>query len=899
MQHRCKALMAMLIGIVACCVAPSTLRAEGAGPLHVPSPDWRDQVIYFVMLDRFDDGDPANNDQGAGEFDPADRRRFSGGDLRGAARRLDYVQGLGATALWITPPVANQWRDPGDYGGYHGYWATDFTAVDAHLGTLDDYRALSRALHGRGMYLVQDIVLNHVGNWIRYPHAWSADDPARGFVRVVDAQGRGAPLQPPFDRNDARDPAQRDASIYHWTPPIRDNTVRAEELRFQLADLDDLNTANPVVREALRRSYAHWITEVGVDAFRVDTAFYVEPAFLDDFVYGTDPEAPGALAAARATGRHGFHVFGEGFAIDRPYDDRGARKIERYMAGIEGAMPAMINFPLYGSAQDVFARGAPTAVLGHRIRSMLALHARVHWMPTFVDNHDVDRFLAGGDEAGLRQALLMLMTLPGIPTIYYGTEQGFTRPRESMFGAGWGGGGRDRFDAASPLYRYLAAAIALRRANPVLSRGTPEVLHENAAGPGAIAWRTTHAGATALVAFNTARAPALLDNLDTGLAPGSTLRGAFAIDGTAPAATVGADGRIHLALAPRGGWVWLVDAAPGAQPAASTAAQPAAPAIDPLPVEPVGGDLDIGGSAAAGATFALVVDGALDSAQRVRADAQGRWRARIDTGSMVDPAVVHRAVAWDATTGAASAPATFRVARRWTEAARIDDPAGDDQGPEGRYRYPTDASWSANRQADLRGALAEVSGGALRLSLDLAAVTTSWNPANGFDHVAFGIAIGFPGESGARALPLQNATFAGDGAWQYRMRAHGWSNALFSAAGASATEEGRSVVPAASIAVDRAKQRVVFTFPAAALGNRRTLAGARIHVTTWDYDGGWRALTPQPGSHSFGGGDGARDPLVMDELVLDIPAQASSGRQGIGPRVQGTGPRAQNGLLLP
>ena len=80
--------------------------ASPDGPLHVPSPDWRDQVIYFVLTDRFDDGDPTNNDQHAGEFAAADPSRYNGGDFKGLSRRLDYIRGLGATALWVTPPVA-------------------------------------------------------------------------------------------------------------------------------------------------------------------------------------------------------------------------------------------------------------------------------------------------------------------------------------------------------------------------------------------------------------------------------------------------------------------------------------------------------------------------------------------------------------------------------------------------------------------------------------------------------------------------------------------------------------------------------------------------------------------------------------------------------------------------
>jgi glycosidase len=190
------------------------------------------------------------------------------------------MQGLGATALWITPPVANQWLDPsGSYAGYHGYWAEHFMQVDRHLGTLDDYRALSHALHRRGMYLVQDIVLNHTGNYFTYRDRWRAGDPAYGWeAHAALTRPVPAPRPGPFDRNDPRDPAQRAAAIYHWTPDVADYTDPQQE-----AELPDVGPGRPEHREpggapALRRSYGHWIREVGVDAFRVDTAFYVPPA---------------------------------------------------------------------------------------------------------------------------------------------------------------------------------------------------------------------------------------------------------------------------------------------------------------------------------------------------------------------------------------------------------------------------------------------------------------------------------------------------------------------------------------------------------------------------------------------------------------------------------------------
>ncbi len=631
--------------------------------LHVASPDWRDQIIYFVMIDRFDDGNEANNDQGANEFDQTQGSKFSGGDLSGVTRRLDYIRGLGATTVWITPPVANQWWNTrAGYGGYHGYWAEDFKRVDAHFGSLQDYRRLSAALHDAGMYLIQDIVVNHTADYFSYPGRWDAAAPVQGIQRVPDSTGRLAPTQAPFNFNDATDPDQRQAGIYHWTPAITDYQNQRQLLDFQLADLDDLNTENPVVRRALRESYGHWIREVGVDGFRVDTAFYVAPEYFSDFLHADDPRFPGMAQVAAATGRLDFHVFGEGFATDRPYEESQSRRIERYAHGADGEplLPAMINFPLQGTALDVFAKGRPPAELAARIDSMMKVHATPHLMPTFLDNHDVDRFLAGGTVAGLQQGLLLLMTLPGIPTIYYGTEQGYTSPRAAMFAKGIGSGGRDRFDTDAPLYRYIQRTTALRSAHRVFSRGIPPTLHANGATPGALAYRMDHEGASALVVFNTADAPTLLDNLATGLAPGTLLRGIFGIESTPIDAVVGANGRLSMILPARSGLVWKVSAQ-------GRTSVPAAPSPKLALTGPersqVQGDFDVEGLAEGIDRLLLVVDGDLASAEPVLVESDGRWRARVDTRNMVDPSVVHRIVAWNAEAEIASTAQRFTVAR--------------------------------------------------------------------------------------------------------------------------------------------------------------------------------------------------------------------------------------------
>lgn len=854
-------------------LAASAVAAQD-GPLQVPSPDWRDQVVYFLMIDRFDDGDAGNNDQGAGEYDPADGRKYSGGDLAGVARRLDYLRDLGATAVWITPPVANQWWNPGgSYGGYHGYWASDFSAVDAHYGTLDDYRALSRALHGRGMYLVQDVVVNHVADWIRCDDgvdpADAASIAAHCMVRT-DAQGRSAPVQAPFDRNDPDDPADRAAGLYHFTPSISDFEDRRQELEFALAGLDDLDTENPEVRRALRDAYGMWIREVGVDAFRVDTAFHVPADFFPDFLQAPDAGAPGVARVAADTGRADFLSFGEGFGADRAFDDRQARKLDAYMR-VDGGLPSMINFPLYGTLGDVFARGRPTAELRHRIDSMMAVHADPWRMPTFVDNHDVDRFLAGGSEAALKQALLAMLSLPGIPVIWQGTEQGFTERRRAMFAGGHQSGGRDHFDPDAPLYRYLRRAIALRRDHPVLSRGTPTVLAANAARAGAIAWRMDHAGEAMLVVFNAADGEVLLDGLAAGLPAGTGLSPAFAIEGEAPVPRVARDGTLTLRLPARSGYAWTVVDAEAARGAAAPASPMAdAPAIDPLPAATLTGAIVLRGDAPGGRPLHLVVDGDLSRATPVEVAPDGRWRATLRTDAMVDPAIVHRVVAFDPATGTTSPARTFRVALDWAPAADVADPIGDDTGPSGSYTYPTDPGWRDVHPADIERVRAWTAGGALRFEVTLRAIGSAWNPANGFDHVAVTAFLEIPGQGGGiDAMPQQHATLPDGMRWHRRLRAHGWSNSLFASDGADADSEGTPVAPAPGLAVDAHARTLTFTLPADALGDPATLDGARLHVATWDYDEGFRRLAPEAGANTFGGGP-ADGPRVMDAATLTL-----------------------------
>lgn len=849
-RQRSPAVLALCLGMLV-----------AAGSMAAPPRDWRDEIIYFVVTDRFADGDPGNNDQGTGEYDPASEAKYNGGDLAGLRGQLDYIHGLGATALWITPPVLNQWWHPGSrYGGYHGYWASDFSRIDPHLGTAADYRALADDLHGRGMKLVQDVVVNHVGNWLRYDARWRAGDPARGASLWRDGQGATQPAQWPFSANDPRDAAQRTLGVYHWTPDIRDFTDRRQETDWQLSGLDDLDTENPRVRRALRESYGRWIRDIGVDAFRIDTAFHVPPGFFEDFLHADDPQAPGMARVAKDAGIPDFLAFGEGFAIDRPYREEGARKLEAYLRPTDGrpGLPSMINFPLYGTLGDVSARGHATAELAWRIESMMRLHADPWRMPTFIDNHDVDRFLAGGTGTGQRQALLAMLTLPGIPVIYYGTEQGMRERRPAMFAAGQGSGGRDRLDPESADYHWLQQAIALRHAHPALRRAHPRLLWSNPAGPGGIAWRMQAEGEDLVVLLNTADHAVLLDAL--ALPAGSQLVATYSMRDDQPAAALRA-ARGSMWLPARSGYLARIEA----ETPLRGEAPPDAPRMDVLPGS-LHGDTVIHGSARPGDCVQLVVDGAMHG-DCMPADARGRWKARLDTAEMIDPAVEHRLVAWTPDRRAVSSPRAFRVQRAWTLATEVLDPASDDHGPDGRYRYPTGEGWDGRHPADLMGARVWTAGGALKIELSMRELSTAWNPPNGFDHVAFDVFIDLPGDTGSSssAMPKQHATLPGGMRWDMHARIGGWSNAAFTAAGSDAERDGSALPRAPHVEADIAGKTITLTFDPALLGRRGDLRGARLYITTWDMDGEYRPLLPRAASNAFGGGN-AGAPRVMDAI---------------------------------
>lgn len=573
------------------------------------APDFRarlpeDEVIYFLLPDRFENGDPANDRGGMKGgyldhgYDPARKGFYHGGDLKGLIGRLDYVQGLGATAIWVGPIFRNkpvQGPAGQESAGYHGYWITDFTHVDPHFGTDADFKALVDAAHARGMKVYMDIITNHTADVIRYreceksfcayrsradyPYqrrggitgpavnpgfAGDADHGAENFARLTSPDYAYTPYVPRGEEK-AKTPAWlNDVRYYHNRG---ETTFRGESSTMgDFAGLDDLMTEDPRVIAGMIEIYGGWIDRFGVDGFRVDTAKHVDPHFWRSFV-------PVMIARAKARGIPNFHIFAE-VAVDTI--DAGPLAWHT----VEGGFPAVLDFAFRQSALETVAGSAGTAIW-ERMLEGDALYrggeAAARQLPTFISNHDGGRFAtfvrrafpqASDAEVMDRVTLAhaMMLTLRGVPTLYYGDEQGFVGDggdqdaREDMFGskvAVYNDNrllGTDattatpRFDTAHPLYRTFATLARLRAAHPALRRGGQVIrARDDAPGLFAVSRFDPETGAEYLLAFNTSTKP-ITAQVEVGVA----MAGAATLAGAPCAARVSAPGSLALSLPPLG-----------------------------------------------------------------------------------------------------------------------------------------------------------------------------------------------------------------------------------------------------------------------------------------------------------------------------------------------------------
>jgi len=479
---------------------------------------WQRQSIYQIITDRFFDGDPANNNAD-GNYDPHGHRGTSvhGGDFKGIEQKLDYIQALGATAIWISPVVLNA------RGEFHGYAARDFYKIDPHWGTLADLRHLVRAAHRRGLLVIDDIVVNHGGNLVDsadpgYPKFKAP--PGSYSLRLRDP---ARPYAPPFQLN-RQNPDL--SSLFHDNGAIQSYSDSVQVELGELSGLDDFRTESPYVRQRMTEIYKYWIKNVGFDGFRVDTVKHVEMSFWKEW-------CPAIHSYAARNGKPDFFMFGE--VLDN--SDVKCGLYTGAKAGGPFALDSVLDYPLYFRTKTAFARGTGnTAQLAERY-AMLAtnydpmVQAR---LVTFLDNHDQPRFLSSENASNhvdrLKLAMAFLYTAQGVPCLYYGTEQAFNGgndpyDREDMFAGQFEQGPSlgDNFNMTHPLFQWVARLNNLRRLYPALQVGSQTVLCSNSNGPGIFAFSRRLNNQEIVVLLNTATSNQSVSACPTIYKPGTRL----------------------------------------------------------------------------------------------------------------------------------------------------------------------------------------------------------------------------------------------------------------------------------------------------------------------------------------------------------------------------------------
>lgn len=406
------------------------------------------------MPDRYANGDPANDRGGttgprsATGYDPADTGWYHGGDLKGLTGTctdtrtgLARLSDLGFTAIWVTPVAMQKWVQ-GDSASYHGYWGLDFTRVDPHLGTNDDFAAFTDCAHRLGMKVYLDVVVNHTADVILPAGGTSFRGPdevpyrdCRGkpFSAQRYAGGKRFPClsaryQPrqavvlPQSRTVKRPSWLNQVTRYHNRGDI--DFSSCSPVCFEQGDffgLDDVFTEQPFVVSGLARVYGDWIRRYKLDGFRVDTAKHVDRAFFRAWV-------PKIKAAARAAGVTDFEIFGEVFTTD-------AVELSTFVH--ERAVPNVIDFPLQDSLVRYAGGSAGARGISARLVDDDYFRRPDGLAPTpatFLGNHDVGRAAlaikqqTGATDAELERRVVLgnalLFLLRGVPVVYYGDEVG-------------------------------------------------------------------------------------------------------------------------------------------------------------------------------------------------------------------------------------------------------------------------------------------------------------------------------------------------------------------------------------------------------------------------------------------------------------------------------------------
>ena len=464
-------LLICLTLLLSACTDSDAALLETAAP-EAGGIDWREEVIYFALTDRFSNGDTSNDNGGAraGAADEADTSNplgWHGGDFAGLEAKIKegYFERMGFTALWITPvylqvPAITAEGGAGPnvgrrFAGYHGYWAEDFFQVDPHLGTLDELKSLIATAQAQDLKIIQDMVVNHVGYG-----ASLADEEPNWLPQRQDCYSPGA-------------------------------TGDDIDVNCALAGLPDFDQSNAEAAAYLDEAVRYWRDEIGIDGIRMDTVKHVEDSYWRSF-----------FGAGGAGDPSEIWTVGEIFSGDIPF-------LASYLDELN--MPATFDFPLYFRIKDHLSSNAGNL---DEVASLFAqddTYSDPSRLVTFVDNHDVRRFMSEAVERGVPEsearerldtALSLIYTVRGTPVVYQGTEtamQGLGDPYDYELGSG----NREDMDfgalADSSLDERLAALAEARSSYPALTKGEQQTLWQPNGGANIFAYRRVLEGEDSVV----------------------------------------------------------------------------------------------------------------------------------------------------------------------------------------------------------------------------------------------------------------------------------------------------------------------------------------------------------------------------------------------------------------
>ena len=389
-------------------------------------------VVYLIMPDRFANGNEKNdsNDALKDKLNRSDASGRHGGDLRGIINNLDYIQNLGATAIWLTP--VNE--DNEKQHSYHGYAQTDLYKIDARYGSNEEYRELSQKLNQRGMYLIQDYVTNHWG----ISHWMIQDLPTKDWIHIFPEGKDG------FRRSNYRTTTQFDVNASDV------DKITALNGWFDYT-MPDINQANPLVLKYITQNAIWWVEYAELGGLRVDTYPYNNKEGMATWVKAITNEYPNLNVVGEAWMYSPAHV---------SYWQKDSKIGE--LAGYNSHLPSVMDFSLYSNMSKAFQEEESWDKGLVKIYESFTndfLYPDVNNLFVFFENHDTERWneIYKGDVKPYQLAISLIGTVRGIPQIYYGSEIGMAGDKNKGgdgeirqdFPGGWKSDAQNAFDAKS------------------------------------------------------------------------------------------------------------------------------------------------------------------------------------------------------------------------------------------------------------------------------------------------------------------------------------------------------------------------------------------------------------------------------------------------------------------